>query len=646
MTHRINPNFRNVIFLCLVAFASYLTAQFGGVFALREPMAWPFWPGCAFLLAILLLSPQRIWAGLLLAGLTGFVVYDLQQGLAIRSVALLIVADSIEILIAAFGVRYALGPRPRLNSLASVTKYAFFAVILAPSFAACIGAVALGGNYGSSWWISFLTEALALLTLTPAILSWAETVSKNKSFAYYLELAASFIVLSAVGFIAFLFSSSRNDLPLLYLPVPVLLWSALRFGILGVSTSLNIVAVFSTWSAVHQRGPFALGAPPLEDVQTWQLFFLTASSSFMVLAAMVEQNQQSLRHSRESEQRFRLVANTAPVMIWMSDSSKLCIYFNQPWLDFTGRPLESEMGNGWAEGVHRDDLQRCMDTYSSAFDRRKPFQMEYRLRRQDGEYRWVFDLGVPRFNPDDSFAGYIGSCTDVTERKLAEETLSNVNVKLIEAHEEERVWIARELHDDLNQRLAFLGISLDALKRRLPVLSTADTEESIREAKEQVNELSQAVQFLSHRLHSSKLEYVGLASAVESFCREFAERQEVQVECRCDAVPKTLHHEIAVCLFRVLQEALQNAKKHSGSQHFQVLLTYSPDQINLSVSDLGIGFDPSESSKSYGLGLISMQERLKLVNGELSIKSEPQGGTTIRASVRLNLERKAATAGS
>ena len=646
MTLRINPNFRNIIFLCLVAFASYLAAMLGGAFELHDPTAWPFWPGCAFLLAILLLSPQRIWAGLLLAGLAGFVVYDLQQGLAIRSIVLLIVSDSIEILVGAFGVRYALGPRPRLNSLASVTKYAFFAVILAPGLAACIGAIALGGNYVTSWRISFLTDALALLSLTPAILAWMDTTSKNKSFAYYLELAASFIVLSVVTFTAFLFPSSRNDLPLIYLSVPVLLWSALRFGILGVSTSLNIVAVFSTWSAIHQRGPFAGGAPPLEDLQTWQLFFLTASSSFMVLAAMVEQYQQSLRHSRESEQRFRLVANTAPVMIWMSDSNKLCIYFNQPWLDFTGRPIESELGNGWAEGVHADDLQRCMDTYSSAFDRRERFQMEYRLRRQDGEYRWVFDLGVPRFNPDDSFAGYIGSCTDVTERKLAEKTLSNVNVKLIEAHEEERVWIARELHDDLNQRVAFLGISLDALKRKLPASSKDDTEKGIREAKEQVNELSQAIQALSHRLHSSKLEYVGLAAAVKSFCQEFAERQEVQVECSCDAVPRTLGHEIAVCLFRVLQEALQNAKKHSGSQQFKVLLRYFPDEINLYVSDLGIGFDLSESTTNYGLGIISMKERLKLVNGELSIESEPQGGTTIRACVRLSPERKIAKAGS
>jgi two-component system sensor kinase FixL len=124
---------------------------------------------------------------------------------------------------------------------------------------------------------------------------------------------------------------------------------------------------------------------------------------------------------RESEARFRTVANAAPVMIWMSDPDKLCTFFNKGWLDFTGRSLEQELGNGWAEGVHREDIDRCLDIYQNSFNARESFTMEYRLRRSDGEYRWVLDIGTPRFASDGAFLGYIGSCIDITERKAAEE---------------------------------------------------------------------------------------------------------------------------------------------------------------------------------------------------------------------------------
>ena len=124
---------------------------------------------------------------------------------------------------------------------------------------------------------------------------------------------------------------------------------------------------------------------------------------------------------RESEARFRTVADAAPVLIWMSGPDKLCNFFNKGWLDFTGRTIEQELGNGWAEGVHADDLDHCLQVYGNSFDARQPFTMEYRLRRSDGEYRWLLDSGTPHFAPDGAFLGYIGSCIDITERKRAEE---------------------------------------------------------------------------------------------------------------------------------------------------------------------------------------------------------------------------------
>ena len=132
----------------------------------------------------------------------------------------------------------------------------------------------------------------------------------------------------------------------------------------------------------------------------------------------------------ESEMRFRTVADAAPVMIWMSGPDKLCTFFNKGWLDFTGRKLEQELGNGWTEGVHRDDFDRCLEIYVSSFDARQPFTMEYRLRRSDGEYRWVLDSGTPRFAEDGAFLGYIGSCIDITGRKQAELEHQRQNMEL------------------------------------------------------------------------------------------------------------------------------------------------------------------------------------------------------------------------
>jgi PAS domain S-box-containing protein len=611
---------------------SYLAAKLGGALMLRPQMVWPLWPGCALLVAVLLLVRRKVWPIFLAAGLAGFVVYDLQTGLPIRSIILLILADAVEILIAALGVSYSVEGAPRLNSLNALSKYLFFAVILSPISLAFVGAFAFGGDYWTSWRISFFTEALALLTLTPAILSWASAGSawEQKSRTYYFEALALIASLVLLGYITF--AASKGSSPvLLYSLVPFLLWSALRFGVTGISTSMVVVDFLSIWGTIHGRGPFT-GPEPLDNVLSLQLFLLFAATPFLVLAALVEEHKQGEQALRESEQRFRLVSNTAPVMIWMSGTNKLCTYFNKPWLDFTGRPPASQLGNGWAEGVHFEDLPRCLETYTESFDRREDFRMEYRLRRHDGEYRWMLDIGVPRFNPDRSFAGYIGSCLDVTERKLAEEALSSISRRLIEAHEEERTRIARDLHDDITQRLALLAIQIEQLKRNLPE-SASVVADRMGELSKRTGEIAADVQSISHQLHSSKLEYLGIVAAMRSFCAEFGEQQKVEIDFSYAEVPQHLSPAISLCLFRVSQEALNNAVKHSGVRRFEVKLRGASDTIHLIVRDSGHGFNPEAAMQRQGLGLTSMKERLKLVNGELKIDSQPKSGTTVHARV-------------
>ena len=344
---------------------------------------------------------------------------------------------------------------------------------------------------------------------------------------------------------------------------------------------------------------------------------------------------------RESEQRFRLVANTAPVMIWTAGTDRKCSYVNKTWLDFTGRPLEAELGDGWAEGIHPDDVGRCLQTYIEAFDGRESFEMQYLLRRHDGEYRWVLDKGVPRFSPDGSFAGYIGSCIDITERKLAEEGLATIGRRLIEAQEQERTWIGRELHDDINQRLALLAFELDGGHQH----SAEKLSEVVRHTQERIIQISEDVQGLSHRLHSSKLEYFGLASAAGSFCKELSEQAKVEIQFNHSEIPRTLSKEVSLCLFRVLQEALQNAVKHSGVRKYTVDLHGTAESIELIVADTGTGFEEQDAFTRHGLGLISMRERMQLVHGELSVKSKPGAGTTIRARAPLGAAEYRAMAG-
>jgi len=463
---------------------------------------------------------------------------------------------------------------------------------------------------------------------------------------------------------------------------------------------------------------------------------------------------------RESEERFRLMADTAPVLIWMSGTDKLCTYFNKPWLDFTGRSMDSELGNGWAEGVHPEDLQRCLDTYTQAFDRREEFRMEYRLRRHDGEYRWILDIGVPRFDQGRSFVGCIGigidvterkravealrkseenfskaftqgpmaltltsakdhryldvnvafelltgwrrdevlgrtpldlgiwvdppqrlefaqqvlakgrirewevryrtkdgvervglgageliqigdeSCilsvvADITERKRAEEALSGLNRKLIEAQEQERARIGRELHDDIGQRLAMLVIELEQLHADPLVLPEGRSR--MVELQKQTSDIAADVQSLSHELHSAKLQYLGIAAAIRGFCREFGKQRNVEIDFQTHDLPGPLSPDVSLCLFRVLQEALHNSAKHSGVRHFEVRLWGTSDEIHLTVSDSGSGFDSKAAKQGPGLGLVSMEERLKLVQGTLSVDSQAQRGTTIHARVPIVL---------
>jgi signal transduction histidine kinase len=209
--------------------------------------------------------------------------------------------------------------------------------------------------------------------------------------------------------------------------------------------------------------------------------------------------------------------------------------------------------------------------------------------------------------------------------------------RLIEALEQERARIARELHDDICQRLALLTIELE-VQQNSPDLPP-EARGRMGELRKQSFEIATDIQSLSHRLHSSKLEYLGLAVAMRSFCKEFGELQKVEVDFNTNDLPSPLSSDISLCLFRVLQEALRNSAKHSGVRQFEVRLWAMSGEIHLTIADSGVGFNTVAAKASRGLGLISMEERLKLLGGTFLVESQLHRGTTIHARVPLNSGR-------
>jgi signal transduction histidine kinase len=287
---------------------------------------------------------------------------------------------------------------------------------------------------------------------------------------------------------------------------------------------------------------------------------------------------------------------------------------------------------GWLEGVHPDDRASAVDIRRQAFTERKTYSVVYRIRCADGMYRWLVERGIPR--PDGTFRGYASlldkGLIDTAEHHHAERMLRDLTGRVINAQEDERRRIARELHDNVNQQIALLSIEIEQLGLRPPESSSAVTAR-MKELAARTAHISSEIHNLSHRLHSSQLDALGLVAAVRAQCLEFAS-QGVDVDFVDKDVRANVPENVALSLFRILQEGLTNVAKHSGASHARVTLIGTGGAIVLRVIDAGRGFDPADV-RTPGLGLVSMRERLRMLDGVLTITSQPGHGTTIEARV-------------
>jgi PAS domain S-box-containing protein len=352
------------------------------------------------------------------------------------------------------------------------------------------------------------------------------------------------------------------------------------------------------------------------------------------VARDVTAQKQAEQALRESEQRFRVITDASPILVWMSGTDKLCYYFNKGWLDFVGRTLEQESGNGWAENVHPEDFDRCLQIYVSNFDARRPFEVEYRMRHHTGQYRWILDRGVPRYAPDGTFEGYVGGCLDIHDQKEAAEKVRIADdiTRLMKVQDAERRRIARELHDSAGQTLTVLGLNLAQLVERAQVIAPELAREG-KEIEEVVQQLHREIRTTSYLLHPPLLDECGLASALNMYVEGLVERSHVAITL--DVAPNVgrLPSDIELAIFRLVQECLTNIHRHSGSETALIRIAREGESVRTEVQDHGKGISPERLSEirshGSGVGIRGIRERIRQFHGEMKIESNGSGTSVI-----------------
>jgi PAS domain S-box-containing protein len=354
-----------------------------------------------------------------------------------------------------------------------------------------------------------------------------------------------------------------------------------------------------------------------------------------VVRAEILARELALKESdlKETEQRLSLSASTARVGVWSRDLDSGIVKASDEWLSLFGfEPGQTIKSEDVMERVHPEDKERLRQTLQTAIENTEEYETEYRILLPTGELRWIGSRG--KVEPvGDGQKLHSGASVDISKLKIAESAVHDLSGKLIDAQEAERSRLARELHDDLSQSLALLSIQLEVLQKE--VLDSEVAKERIDDLIEDINRLSSDVRAISHELHPAKLSQLGLESALRGFCREISTAHRFKVDFDAVGVPRNLSNDISLCLYRIAQESLQNAGKHSGASLAAVKLTADDGFVKLTITDNGSGFDPNGAQAKGSLGLISMRERIHSVKGRITITSAVGTGTKIEAIVPL-----------
>jgi len=338
------------------------------------------------------------------------------------------------------------------------------------------------------------------------------------------------------------------------------------------------------------------------------------------------------RELRENERNLGLATEAAKLGIWIRSLPAQEIWANAQWRELFGFKKSERLDvESVAHRVYPADRERIHQAFGEAIKNTGHYEEEYRVMLPNGQIRWIASRGNVEFSRGKPVL-IRGVALDVTRRRQAEEATFGLIRRLISAQEDERMRLARELHDDVNQSLALLAIELDIVGQKPPA-SSSDLRLRIGELSAQVKDLSSSVHQLSHALHPAKLEQLGLVAAVGGLCRELGSAHNIAIEFAADELPRSVPDDIALCLYRIAQEGLRNVIRHSGSTAAKVELRWKESELRLLVTDRGCGFESIAPRDEVSLGLVSMRERVRLVHGQISVESRKGAGTRIKVQV-------------
>lgn len=545
---------RHALAALLVGAGYYVGAKIGFALTFQPHPVSTLWPPNSILFATLLLTPRRMWWFYLLAAFPAHLLVQINQDIPATMILCWFVSNCSEALIGASVLRYLIRSEVRFDNTHHVWVF-ILASLLGPFLSSFLDAAFVELNrFGNSpYWavfrMRFFSNVLASLTLVPLIVTWRRVkfaALKSESWNRYLEaglLVIGFLIVGTVSFSSRISGGSMKP-ALLYLPLPFLLWAAIRFGPRGSSTALIVASLFEIWGAIHGLGPFATQSAEMNALSV-QLFLILASMPLMFLAALIKE--------REEAQE---------------------IAFQE------GQQLEQAL----------DSEQRASRALSDS---------QEKLRQSHNQIRKL--LG-----------------------------------RLIDVQEAERRRISRELHDDLNQQIATLSMGISQLKRKVPQ-QDGQLVADLDQLRKTANGLTDEVRKLSHQLHPAVLEHLGLVPALESYIASFRDEEQISVQFTADIGEVRIPFQTSICVYRVAVEALRNVARHSGAASAAVSLKRSQKGLELQVSDSGKGFDVETSRQGGGLGLISIEERLRVLQGDCDVSSAPERGTTLVARVPLTV---------